>query len=268
MGSHTREGVIEDIAFLTRSEHRVTALVALAEGPLTRDDLRDATGVSSSTISRTLRDFEKRHWVRRDGHRYDATKLGTFVAAKMDELIDHIETASKLRDVWQSLPMEVNDLHVEMVTDAVVTVAEATHPYRPVNRFVSLIQGTDKFRFVGFDLALFEPCHQEVFQHIIDGMETEVIDPPNVARYIRETYPERLSKALASGNLTVNVHDDLPDYGLCLFDDRVGICGHSPESGTVQVLIDTDAPDVREWAEETYETYRRDAQPLSSVAVL
>jgi len=93
-------------------------------------------------------------------------------------------------------------------------------------------------------------------------MRTEIIDPPRAARHILSTYPEHCSEPLESENLAVRVHDDVPPYGIALFDQRIGISGHNPDSGTVRALIDTDAPETREWAESTYDTYRRNSRPL------
>ena len=254
---------IDDIAYLVRSEHRVPTLVALTDRPRSRSELWEMTGVSSSTMRRTLGEFEKRHWIRKSGYRYEATQVGGFVASAMTELIERIETQQKLRDVWHWLPGEESGFTIEMCSDAVVAVAEANDPYRPVNRFVSLLRGTNRFRFVGFDVALLEPCKDELSKRIVEGMETEIIDPPNVARYILSAYSEHCSEPLESGNLTVRLHDDLPPYGVSIFDDRIGISGYDPDSGTVRVLMDTDAPEVREWAEATYESYRREARPLA-----
>ena len=53
-------------------------------------------------------------------------------------------------------------------------------------------------------------------------------------------------------------HNDLPSYGVGIFDDRVAVSGYDPDSGTVQVLIDTPAPEAREWAESIYRSYRRE----------
>ena len=254
---------LDDIEFLARSEHRVTALAALARRPQSRADLRAITGVSQSTIGRTLRAFEDRHWISRDGQHYETTQLGAFIAAGMWELIDRVETEQTLRNVWQWLPSEASGFTIEMISDAVVTVAEVDDPYRPVNRFLSLLRTTDQLRFVGFDLALLEPCKDELCQRIIDGMHTEIIDPPNVVNHIRSSYPEQFATALESGNLTVQVHDNLPPYGVGIFDDRIAITCYDPDSGTVKVLIDTDAPEAREWAESIYTAYRREIPTLA-----
>ena len=258
---------IDDIAYLTRSEHRAPTLVALTVRPRSRSELWEMTGVSSSTIRRTLSEFEDRNWIRREGYRYETTPLGAFVASAMAELIERVEIERNLRHVWQWLPDEESGFTIEMCTDAVVTVAEANNPYGPINRFMTLIRETDRFRFVGVDIALLEPCRDEFCQRIIDGMETEIIDPPSVAEYVRSTYPDLSSKTLASGNLTIRLHDDLPPYGVGLFDDRIVICGYDRDSVTVRVLVDTDSPEAREWAESKYAFYRRQTPtvPLETV---
>lgn len=248
---------IDDIGYLARSEHRAPTLVALTVRPRSRSELWEMAGVSSSTIRRTLREFEDRNWIRRDGYRYEATPLGAYIADAIAELIERVEIERNLRDVWQWLPDEESGLTIEMCAEAVVTVAKADNPYAPVNRFLTLVRETDKLRFVGTDIAIFEPYRDELCQQVIDGMETEIIDPPSVASYYRSTYPNLFAETLASGNLTMWVHDDLPPYGIGIFDSRVAICGHDSDSVTVRVLLDTDSDDAREWAESKYDCYRR-----------
>ena len=263
MSSRTTVSPLSEIEFLARSEHRVTALAALAERPQSRADLQALTEASASTIGRTLREFEERKWISKDGHQFEATQLGAFVASGMQALIERLETEQKLRNVWQVLPTEASGITIEMGSNAVVSVAKADDPYAPVNRFVSLLRKTDRFRFVGHEIALLEPCKDEFSQRILDGMQTEIIDPPSVARYILSTYKDHCAEPLKSGTLTVRLHNELPPYGVSLFDDRIAISCYNPDSGSVEVLLDTDAPETREWAESTYDTYRREARPLA-----
>ncbi len=249
---------IDDIGYLARSEHRIPTLVALTARPRSRSELWEMAGVSSSTIRRTLTEFEERDWIRKDGYKYEATQTGAFVASAMVDVVDRVEVEQELRDVWRWLPDEDSGFTIDMCSDAVVTVADADGPYRPVNRFVSLLEETNQFRFGGFDVALLEPCKDELCERIIDGMQVELINPPRVAEHMRSTSPDLFSDALESGNLTIRLHDDLPSYGVSIFDDRVAISGYDSDGVTVRVLVDTDAPDAREWAESTYETYRRE----------
>ena len=262
MVSPSREAPIDDISYLARSEHRVPTLVALTARPRSRSELWEMAGVSRSTIRRTLSEFEERDWIHREGYKYEATQLGAYVASAMMDVVERVETEQKLRDVWDWLPGEESGFSIEMCTEAVVTVADADNPYRPVNRFISLVEETDRFRFVGLDVALLEPCKEELCQQVIDGMHTEFINPPRVAEYIRSTSPELFSEALESGNLTIRLHDDLPSYGVSIFNDRVAISGYDPDSVTVRVLVDTDTSEAREWAESTYNSYQRETPTI------
>lgn len=255
--NRTAGSVLEDVAYLARSEHRVTTLAALTVRPRSRSELWELTGVSSSTMRRTLREFEERHWVFKDGHEYETTQLGAYIAASMVELIEQFETERNLRKVWEWLPAEESGFAISMCTDAEVTIADAENPYRPVTRFKSLLDQTSEVRFAGFDIALLEPLKDDFVERIIDGMQTEIINPPRVIRYIRSTNPDLFSTALESGNLTVRVHDDLPSYGVCIFDDRVAISGYDREGVTVRVLVDTVRDDTREWAESIYQIFSR-----------
>lgn len=261
--TNTAPSLIEDVAYLTRAEHRVPALLAVSERPRSRSELCALTGVSSSTIRRTLRAFEERHWVQRTGHQYESTQSGAYVAAAMADLFDRLQTEQRLRDVWHWTPGEDSGFTIEMCSGAVVTVAEPDAPYCPVNRFEALLRETDSFRFVGSDIALLEPCKDALRERIRGGMTAEIIDPPNVARYILSTYPEHSSVPLEQGNLTVLLHDDLPPYGVGLFDERIAVSCYDETSGTVRMLIDTDGEDAREWAESVYATFRSEAGPLA-----
>ncbi|WP_312910765.1 helix-turn-helix transcriptional regulator [Natronosalvus caseinilyticus] len=254
---------LDDVEYLARSSHRVAVLTAISERPRTRAELCEVTGASASTISRTLRALEERRWIARTGHHYEATPLGAYVSEGVADLLERLETERKLRDVWDWLPVDDADVPIEELADAVVTPATVEDPYRPVSRFVSLLEEADTFRFVGFELGLLEPCKDELCGRIIDGMDATVIDPPSVATYIRSSYPDLSTRTLESGNLTVLLHDDPPSYGLSLFDRRVGLCIYMPETGTLRSLIDTDAPAVRSWAEWTFERHRHEARPLA-----
>lgn len=71
-----------------------------------------------------------------------------------------------------------------------------------------------------------------------------------------------------SSSWTGLLHDDAPSYGINLFDDRIAISGCDPDSGSIKMLIDTDASEAREWAESVYASYKSDARPLESTPIV
>lgn len=253
---------LDDIKFLVDSSNRVDALIALREEACDRDELQATTGASAPTVGRILGDFEKRGWVNRDGHQYELTKPGVFVADHLLTFIDRMNTEGRLRNIWQWLPGEVNGFTLEMISEANITVGEPGNPYGPANHCASLYRETDRLR--GFDAALTAPHHfKELYVQIVDGMDTEIIFPPAVSETIASTYPTEAGEVLGSESFTLWLYDDLPLYRVLIYDDRVGIGGYDSDSGVLQVYVDTDTPEAREWAESTFESYRQEARRLT-----
>lgn len=260
--SGNRGTPLDDVAYLARSEHRIPTLVALTARPRSRSELWELAGVSSSTIRRTLSEFEDRDWIYKEDYKYEATQTGEFVASAMVDMLERVEAEHSLRDVWQFLPDEDSGFTIEMCADSTVTVANADDPYRPVNRFTSLLQDTDDLRFVGLDVAMFEPCKDDLCDRIIEGMNAEIITASRFAEYIRSTCSDLMVETLETGDLTVWLREELPPWGVGILDDRIVISGYDPDSVSVRVVIDTDDPDAREWAESTYESHRRETPTI------
>jgi len=255
---------LEEINFLACSSHRVGVMETLTDGPRDRRQLRDATGASSPTMSRILTDLEDRRWLVRDGPTYSLTPLGEFVANRFLELHGAMEIERKLRDVWQWLPQEMEGFSVDLFTDAVVSYPGPGYPYEPVERLTNLIEGTTRMR--GFDSIVFKSINNEtVCQAVLDGMELEYVYSPTALEKTLAWNPERVMEAASCENCNVFVHDDLPDRtrcGLGIVDERAGICCHDPETGALTAVIDTDAPEAREWAISMFERVRGEASPV------
>ncbi|MFP9192368.1 helix-turn-helix transcriptional regulator [Natronosalvus vescus] len=261
---HTPDSPIGDIAYLARSEHRVPALVALTERPRSRSELCELTGVSSSTMRRTLDEFEDRIWIRKDGYQYVATRLGEEVAFGVESLIERIETERKIRHIWHWLPDELSAFPIETWAALTVTVADPDFPYRPVNRFESLLREATTVRSLRPEISLMEPCFDVLRRLVDDGVDITLIDRPTCHTYFFSRYPEHSPEMVERDNFTVLAHDDLPPYGIGLLDTHATISCFEPGSGTVQALIDTDAPAVLEWAESLYERYEAEGRPVEA----
>lgn len=267
MKHETSDSPIVDIAYLTRSEHRIPTLVALTERPRSRSELCELTGVSSSTMRRTLHEFDDRLWIRKDEYRFVATRLGEAIASGMEDLIERVATERTLRSVWRWLPDSISEFPFETWSKLTVTVAEPDAPYRPVRRFESLLRETTSLRFLRPEVALMDPCFDLLHRLAVEGLEVTLIDRPECHGYFLSTYPDRSSELLRQDGFTVLEHDDLPPYGIGLLDEHVTISCYDPGSGTVQAVIDTDDPSVREWAHSVFCTHRSstravEAQPI------
>lgn len=257
---------LDEIEFLARSDHRVGVLEELTFGPRDRRDLRTSTGASASTVGRILSDFGERRWIERTGPTYELTALGEFVAERFLGLREAMETERKLRDVWRWLPREMEGFDVALFADAVVSRPGPGYPYEPIERLGVLVEGTERLR--GFDSIVQKSIHNEtVCRAVLDGMELEYVYSPGALSGTVAWNPGLVAEAAACENCTVYVHDALPDgdrCGLGIVDDRVGICCHDPTTGALTAILDTDAPEAREWAIATFERVRAEAEPLDA----
>ena len=260
MRQQNTDSPVGDIAYLTRSEHRIPTLVALTERPWSRAELCELTGVSASTMRRTLDEFDARFWLRKDGHQFRATRLGEAIASGVADLLERVETERKLRHVWDWLPDTISELPFETWSDLTITVAEPDSPYQPVGRFESLLRKTTTVRFLRPEVALMDPCFDLLYQLIGEGVEMTLIDRPECHAYFLSVYPHRSSEMVQRDTFTILEHDELPPYGIGLLDRCVAISCYEQDSGTVHALVDTDIPAVREWATSLYENYRSSAR--------
>lgn len=245
-----------DIEFLARSAHRVNALGALAGGSRSRDELRDATGASNATVGRLLSEFDKRTWIARDGHRYELTPLGEYIATGFFDLVERFETERSIRDIWQWLPTDLG-FTIEMFSGSTITLQDERNPYCPNSRYAELVETSESLREMG--TVLHKPENvKRVWERAVAGMEVELVFPRGVMTDMVGIAPERVNEALKGGNLSLLVSDDLPG-GLWIFDDRVGTCCRDDETGLSRAVIDTSATEARAHVQSLYDAYRREA---------
>lgn len=245
---------------LVRLVKRAPVLEALRAEALDRQELQDALDVSKPTVHRIARSLGEMGVVDRTEGEFKLTEQGQILADEFERLEAVVEAADRLAPLLETVAVGDLDLDVETFADATVTLAEPGSPYQPLERFLALVESTGSLR--GFDSTTLAPVSVgTIYGRIADGMETEVVYPPDTAAGIMETAPDRGQEMIESGNLRVWVHDDVP-CGLAIFDDRVGLGGYDATTGTLVAFADTAAPEARAWAEETFEAYRDEARPL------
>lgn len=269
MGMYTShmDSSIGDIEFLSRSEHRVEALRSLGEGPNTRDELQAVTGASKATIARMLNEFDDRSWVVRQGHQFELTDLGQFVADEFLRLVDRMETERSLRDVWQWFPSEAPECTVSLFADATIALPESHSPYHPLPRFVELVEAAETMR--GFSEPSLKPGSYEVIlRNAATGMTTELAFPSAVIDEVVNVLAENEIDAAVDSSLTVFEVDTLPmDAGFALFDDVLALYCRDA-NGVTKAGIDTTDPEAHAWGESIFEDVRSKGAPVDIVALI
>lgn len=259
MGTVQQAGDSEVLIDLLR---RSPLLEELQEEAFDRRELQDRLDVSRATVHRHTRLLAELNVIEKVEGEFRLTEAGTLLAEAITDFKREADSALQLAPILEAIEDTQGDIDVGAFAGATVTSAEQGDPYAPVNRFESVLRGTDEFRFVGSEVALMDPCLNVVLQLIRDGVEITFIDRPSCTEYFFSEYPERCVESLERENFTVLEHDELPSYGIGLFDDRVAISCYEQDSGTVRGLIDTDVQAAREWAETKFASFLDEARPV------
>jgi len=241
---------------------RGPALVALRDrGTMDRHELQEHLDVSRPTIHRLTRALEDQKLVIRTDEGCSLTALGETITEALAEFERATETAERFAPILTAVTGQDPPFDPAAFADATITLAEPGNPYRPVERFMELMEASETLR--GLDPAPINPLHvEEVYTRVRDGMDTDAVFSPEAIRSLLTTYPDRMATVFESGHLTLRTHSNLP-FGLSLCDDRVGVGVYGDDTGLLRIYVDTDAPAARQWAEEIYTGYRAEATELT-----
>lgn len=257
------EPPIDDIAFLSRSNHRVRVLGELRDEGRTRRELRDLTGISQPTIGRILEGFEERAWIAKNGGGYELTAFGRLLAEEFETFKDTVWAIQQLRDLAPRLPLDEMDFDLRRLGDATVTTPKPTDATAHVRREGELLERTDRVRFLCNqaqpesveryrDWAI-EGARQ--FEAIIAG---DAID----AAGDHPTMGSHLADLLAADHVTVYRYDGPVSIMLGLLDDVASIVPLD-DNGVPCAFVESEDETVRGWVADTLESYRTRAEPVT-----
>lgn len=255
-----------DSAYLSRSENRVQILDAIANGPHTRRELSEVTGVSRATLSRIMNELEERGWALRttDGD-YEATPTGKHVSAQFVPFVESLEAINRLGEAVDWLPTDELSIGLHHFSDATVKRPEHGDPMEIIDLFTRLIRDATEFRV----LTQFAPP-SEFAKSMCDGLVTgrlrgTYVLTGDLIEYLGE-HPDRRARwhACLEAGATVSHYEGHIPCNLWVIDGTVFIKKSGPKSIQsaygVPIISENDA--VREWAIDLIETYRAEADPV------
>lgn len=247
-----------DTEFAVEPIRRAPVLERLRDGPATRAELQDALDVSKATLHRVVRGFVDAGLVAETDAGVELTAAGRAAADAVGTYLERMAATRRLGPLLNRLPAGI-DLDVAAFADAEIVTPSEGQPQRPVQRVIDFVEGAAEIRGTG---AMVLPIYVEVLtREITDGMATELIVSSTVIEALRTEYPDRFDAAMASGNLTLLVNDDIP-VGVALDDERALVVG--TQAGVAQVAVVAEHPAAVDWAEAAYERIRRAASPYEA----
>lgn len=258
---------LDSIEYLSRSSHRVAILDTLIDTPRERAELRETVGASSSTIGRVLGEFTDRGWVVRAGHQYEPTPMGRFIGREFSQLLTTMEAVERLDDVMAWFPTAEMDFDFGALRDAEVTNATPANPLGPILTMGERITSAESVRLLVY--AAIPQTLAALRDAVVNGVAT--VEAVFTAEMLDTVLADDRMCAsfraifLADGADCYWYDDDI-SYAIALTDDRASI-SVSDDRRLPRALIETTDETVMSWATATYESYRRDSEPVDPDAL-
>lgn len=255
------EAALDEIAFLANSENRVAVFEALVEAPRSREELLDQVDASRVTISRILREFERRDWIEHSGQAITVTPLGEWVCDEFTRLHDEMAAERRLRWALQWFPFDQLTFDVRCLRDAEIIVQEESDATALIRRIVEFHRSGERLRAITRGAA---PVFIEnQWELTVQGdTQVDLVLTPDAVNAILDhsTAAEQFQEMLAVENADYSVNPDIP-LSVGIVDDSVGI-NLTDDDGVLKGGLVSENETVYDWAVDLFESCRENAEPL------
>lgn len=256
------QGGTEDIEFLARSKTRVRLVKLLHKNEtLGRDELRSRIDASRTTIQRNLKALEERGWVENGARTYSLASCGEMIADDFLELVDTVSIAEQLQPILEWVDRTELDFDFGLLVNADIVTAKPGDPWAMVNRHVERLKDANDIRALLplTGLHAMKVGHDRVVKH---GATTEHIASSDVVDTFQNdsAYREYYDNLIETNRYDLYHYSQEVPYYLGVLDDIVQI--GVDEGGDPRGLIETKNEEVREWAVNTLDKYRKQAEQV------
>lgn len=241
---------------------RVDVLRACRDGAVTRGELADRIDLSRTTAYRATVDLEERGLLEQRSGGYRTTVRGAALVAASERYLASLSTISHLGPLFDLVDHPELVEHAHLLTDADVVVADATNPYRVVERTVDRFEKTARSRGTLTNVSSVEALdrvsptidEKDAIERIFAERALEAHETVGGTDFETVTRSESVSLFVAD--------DDSVPFSFAIDDDRVTIVGHDPATGLPTVHVESRAPAARTWLEGLYDRCLAAATPL------
>lgn len=246
---------------------RREALATLSDGPRHRRELETDLDVSKTTCHRIVRTFEENGLLRRTERGYELSRKGEQLEAYVDEFYRKTRAVFLLEPLVTAFTDADVAFDLEAFADARITQPDPDDPTLPLDREFELFRDAEHFRVVDCNQHVPALFLEQVFEISIEhGKRAEHIAPKAVIEKRLGEFPElHKQHPDVEATLTYRVCEE-PTFGLTLYDrDHVVLRAYDDETGSIELMVDSDDRAAVAWAEDVVDHYRERSEPPSAV---
>lgn len=247
-----------DVASLADTlRKRAPLLAQLADGPRDQRDLREALGVSRSTVYKSLKELEDAGLVVDDEEGYALTEFGRLAWQRHDAYVARLRRLSDARPLLAAIPDD-RQLPPSLFEHGRIVVSGRHAPERPLTRLEELGEAADHLRVAS--PAGMPRYLEALHENVAAGEQTvEMVVERDALGRLESGY-DRFDAAVETEGLEVRAVDEELPFAVALFDeDALGLFAYE------DVLVGaafTDDDDALRWGRRTFERIRTRSEPV------
>ncbi|WP_414469427.1 helix-turn-helix transcriptional regulator [Methanobacterium sp. ACI-7] len=263
------EEVADDLKFHTISAVRMKIIILLSSGPAKTKQLRELSGIQSSTILHGINDLEKEGLVIKDGDNYYLSEIGKIIALKLFDTVKTLNALKKGQSLWlnheidaipEELLMNISCLsNSKLITSDNINISKVTETYKKLIGSAKAIKGITPF---------FHQDFVEIFENNVKDNEikVELILTDTVLKEIIKGVRLNIKsfiKLMADKNLNIWLLHEEPKVALTVTDQFLSL-GLYAKNGSYDIFKDliSEDPDAIEWGYKLFEYYRKEADKV------
>jgi len=260
----TEDIELEALATVSRSAYKSQVLRVLSVESVGQADLLgdDSESMSERRFEQIRHDFEDRGWVARDYEhgRYRLTAQGERLLTFYNELTRIVEQLLDKASFLQRLEAVGANFPAERLASARMVEASGSDRHAVVAASQELAKG-DFEQLRGVVPINSQPTNDAYRPHIRGETDVEVIIDSAVHRTLLQ--PQNIQYLLdwiTAENTKLLIHPASLSFGLGIFDDQKVIIAANDDPNDHEVAIISSDDAIVDWALDTYEAYRGEAQ--------
>ena len=240
---------------------RYDLLSAVAEEPCEQPTLVERLDSSKATVYRGVTELEAADLVEHGDDGYTLTVPGKVLLAAYEEFRAAAEPTAAASGLLRLLPDD-SFVPPSFLRGAEIVTGDSPAAYEPGARIASLVE--ESTRVHGLAKAHTQSDAVDVYNRTVieEGTDTAFVFDPEMAEHLRSLDDPRIRALFASEHFTVHGTAELP-FGLFVGEDERGaaraLLAVYDADGLLRGVLVNDTDPALEWAEETYERYKRRA---------
>jgi predicted transcriptional regulator len=253
----------DTLSFLEVLVQRGEFLVALSDGPQSKQDISDSLDVSRSTARRGLNELSAADLVVQSDDEYELTGFGQLALEQLQDTVSLFGQLLPVTDYLGTIPLD--DIPTAFFSDANIYSPETHSPYKPAWTLKDLIDDSDAFVY---SVDKNSEVYMDIFHDAVvdNDADVVVVVTDEVATEILNGYPEANETAEQLDRWRMLVKESHPSYGVGVVSidgELFGVLAIHDEHGMIEVLAVNDGLAV-EWALSTFVYHYHRADPLRS----